>query len=245
MRFATREEWREWLAAAHADTPDGVWIEMAKKSSGIESITHPEAVEVALCFGWIDSQRKGVDDQWFYQRFTPRRPRSRWSRLMREKAEELIASGAMQSAGLAEVERAKADGRWDAAYEPPSTARVPEDLRAALDANPAAAAFSWPCARPGRRSTPRPARAAGSRGGPGPRAGGASCRWRSHGARARCRAGAPRAPRPGPPARNQAARSPRDHVLDEAADLIDDHRHVLSVGRARARDVIVAWHSCA
>ena len=98
-------------------------------------------MEEALCFGWIDSQRKGVDDQWFSQRFTPRRPRSRWSRLMREQAEELIASGAMEAAGLAEVERAKADGRWDAAYEPPSTARVPEDLRAALDANPAAAAF--------------------------------------------------------------------------------------------------------
>ncbi|HEX5910121.1 MAG TPA: YdeI/OmpD-associated family protein [Thermoleophilaceae bacterium] len=141
MRFANQEEWREWLAAEHAAGPDGVWIEMAKKSSGIESITHPEAVEVALCFGWIDSQRKGVDDQWFSQRFTPRRARSRWSRLMCEKAEELIASGAMQPAGLAEVERAKADGRWDAAYEPPSTATVPGDLRAALDADPAAAGF--------------------------------------------------------------------------------------------------------
>ena len=114
---------------------------MAKKSSGIESITHPEAVEVALCFGWIDSQRKGVDDTWFTQRFTPRRPRSKWSRLMREKAQELIASGAMEPAGLAEVERAKADGRWDAAYEPPSTIAVPDDLRAALDEQPEAAAF--------------------------------------------------------------------------------------------------------
>ena len=74
---------------------------------------------MALCFGWIDSQRKGVDDEWFTQRFTPRRARSKWSRLMCEKAEELIASGAMEPAGLAEVERAKADGRWDAAYEPP------------------------------------------------------------------------------------------------------------------------------
>lgn len=83
---------------------------MAKKASGIPSVTHPEAVEVALCHGWIDGQRRGVDDQWFAQRFTPRRARSRWSRLMREKAEELIAAGAMRPAGLAEVERAKADG---------------------------------------------------------------------------------------------------------------------------------------
>ena len=140
MKFATQQEWRRWLAAEHAGAPE-VWIEMAKKKSGIESITHPEAVEVALCFGWIDSQRQGVDDQWFRQRFTPRRARSKWSRLMCEKAEELIASGAMQPAGLAEVERAKADGRWDAAYEPPSTATVPDDLRRALDADPAAAAF--------------------------------------------------------------------------------------------------------
>lgn len=141
MKFDTQEEWRRWLAAEHAANADEVWIEMAKKKSGIPSITHPEAVEVALCFGWIDSQRKGVDDQWFRQRFTPRRARSKWSRLMCEKAEELMASGAMQPAGLAEVERAKADGRWDAAYEPPSTATVPDDLRAALDADPAAAEF--------------------------------------------------------------------------------------------------------
>ncbi len=141
MRFADHEQWRAWLAAEHADNPDGVWIEMAKKASGIESITHAEAVEVALCFGWIDSQRKGVDERWFSQRFTPRRERSKWSRLMCEKAEELIASGEMQPAGLAEVERAKADGRWDAAYEPPSTAKVPADLRAALDADPVAAEF--------------------------------------------------------------------------------------------------------
>ncbi|HYI38674.1 MAG TPA: YdeI/OmpD-associated family protein [Thermoleophilaceae bacterium] len=141
MKFADRDQWRAWLAAEHDRNPDGVWIEMAKKSSGIESITHPEAVEVALCFGWIDSQRRGVDDKWFTQRFTPRRARSKWSRLMREKAQELIASGAMEPAGLAEVERAKADGRWDAAYEPPSTMAVPGDLRAALDEQPEAAAF--------------------------------------------------------------------------------------------------------
>lgn len=141
MRFATRDEWRSWLAAEHDRRPDGVWLEYAKKGSGHESVTRAEAVEEALCFGWIDSQAKSVDDEWSSQRFTPRRARSKWSRLMREKAEELIASGAMQPAGLAEVERAKADGRWDSAYEPPSTAKVPDDLRAALDADPAAAAF--------------------------------------------------------------------------------------------------------
>jgi len=141
VRFATQDEWRDWLAVNHADHPDGVWIEVAKKASGIPSITHAQAVEVALCFGWIDSQRKGVDERWFTQRFTPRRARSKWSRLMCQKAEELMASGAMQPAGLAEVERARADGRWDAAYEPPSTATVPDDLRAALDADPAAAEF--------------------------------------------------------------------------------------------------------
>jgi len=141
VKFADQDQWRAWLAAEHGRNPDGVWIEMAKKSSGIESITHPEAVEIALCFGWIDSQRKGVDEKWFAQRFTPRRARSKWSRLMREKAEELIASGAMRPTGLAEVERAKADGRWDAAYEPPSTMPVPDDLRAALAENPAAAEF--------------------------------------------------------------------------------------------------------
>jgi uncharacterized protein YdeI (YjbR/CyaY-like superfamily) len=141
VKFATQDDWRRWLAAEHADNPEGVWMEMAKKASGIESITHAEAVEVALCFGWIDSQARSVDDRWFSQRFTPRRARSKWSRLMREKAEELIASGAMQPAGLAEVERAKSDGRWEAAYEPPSTATVPGDLQAALDERPGAAEF--------------------------------------------------------------------------------------------------------
>ncbi len=141
MKFVDQEQWRRWLAAEHANHPDGVWLELAKKASGIESVTHAEAVEVALCFGWIDSQRRSVDDAWFTQRFTPRRARSKWSRLMCEQAEQLIASGAMQPAGLAEVERAKADGRWEAAYEPPSTAKVPADLRAALDADPAAAEF--------------------------------------------------------------------------------------------------------
>jgi uncharacterized protein YdeI (YjbR/CyaY-like superfamily) len=140
MDFAHQEEWRGWLDAHHADS-GGVWIRIAKRASGIASVDHDQAVEVALCFGWIDGQVRRVDDDWFMQRFTPRTKRSKWSRLMREKAEELIASEAMRPAGLAEVERARADGRWDVAYEPPSTATVPADLQEALDASPAAAEF--------------------------------------------------------------------------------------------------------
>ncbi len=138
--FATQAAWRDWLAAEH-DRIDGVWIKFAKKAAGIESITRDQAVEEALCFGWIDGQARGIDETWFLQRFTPRRPRSKWSRLMREKAEELIAAGRMEPTGVAEVERARADGRWDNAYEPPSTATVPDDLQAALDASPAAREF--------------------------------------------------------------------------------------------------------
>jgi len=133
LPFVATADWRAWLAAEH-ESSDGIWIQMAKKSSGIESITHAEAVAQALCFGWIDSQRRSGGETWFMQRFTPRRARSKWSRLMREKAIELIESGAMQPAGLSEVERARSDGRWDAAYEPPSTSTVPADLREALDA---------------------------------------------------------------------------------------------------------------
>jgi uncharacterized protein YdeI (YjbR/CyaY-like superfamily) len=140
LTFASRTEWRRWLADEHART-DGAWVRFAKKGSGIEAVARNDAVEEALCFGWIDGQARSVDDDWFMQRFTPRRSRSKWSRLMREKAEELIESGQMQPAGLAEVERARADGRWENAYEPPSTATVPDDLQTALDANPAAREF--------------------------------------------------------------------------------------------------------
>ena len=116
-------------------------MKIAKKSSGITTVTFPEALEGALCYGWIDGQRNSFDDQWFLQRFTPRRPRSKWSKVNRAKAERLIEEGRMQPAGLAEVERARADGRWDAAYDPPSAVTVPPDLQRALDENPAAAAF--------------------------------------------------------------------------------------------------------
>ena len=130
--FASAEAWEAWLAEHHADT-DGIWVKFAKKASGIPTVVYKEAVHEALRYGWIDGHTKRVDDDWYIQRFTPRRARSRWSKINCAKAEALIASGAMQPAGLAEVERAKADGRWEAAYDAPSTATVPDDLRAALD----------------------------------------------------------------------------------------------------------------
>jgi uncharacterized protein YdeI (YjbR/CyaY-like superfamily) len=140
IAFETQADWEAWLSENHSAYPDGIRMKVAKKGSGIASITHPEALDVALCFGWIDGQARRIDEQWFSQRWLPRRKRSIWSRINREKAEALIAAGRMRLGGLAEVERAKADGRWDAAYEPASTATVPDDLRAALDAVPAAAA---------------------------------------------------------------------------------------------------------
>ncbi len=138
--FASRAEWEAWLEA-HTEEADGVWVKLAKKGSGIPTVTYAEAVEVALCFGWIDGQSRGLDELFYLQRFTPRRPRSVWSKLNRVRAEALIASGAMRPSGLREVERAKADGRWDTAYDPPSTAIVPDDLRRALDENDAARSF--------------------------------------------------------------------------------------------------------
>ena len=111
---------------------EGLWLKIAKKGSGIESVTYDQAVEVALCYGWIDGQVRRFDEYYYLQLFTPRRSRSRWSKINRQKATELIERGEMKPAGLREVERAKADGRWDAAYDSPSTATVPEDLRREL-----------------------------------------------------------------------------------------------------------------
>jgi uncharacterized protein YdeI (YjbR/CyaY-like superfamily) len=135
---ATPAEWEAWLDAEHERAP-GVWLQIAKKGTGVPSITQPKAVELALCFGWIDGLARRVDDTWFRQRFTPRRKRSLWSKINCDRATALIEAGRMRPAGLAEVERAKADGRWDAAYDGPRTATVPDDLQAALDDNPAAA----------------------------------------------------------------------------------------------------------
>jgi uncharacterized protein YdeI (YjbR/CyaY-like superfamily) len=138
--FANTAELESWLEENHEGS-EGFWLKVAKKGSGEVSVTYGEALELALCFGWIDSQKRGLDEKFFLQRFTPRRPRGRWSRINREKAEALIAAGSMRPAGLGEVEAAKADGRWEAAYEGQGTAKVPADLQRELDASPAAAEF--------------------------------------------------------------------------------------------------------
>ena len=139
LRFADADAFEAWLRDNHDSAP-GVWIQMAKKASGIASISWDDAVPVALCWGWIDGQRRGMDEQFFLQRFTPRRPRSVWSKINVAHVERLTAEGRMQPAGLAQVEAAKADGRWEAAYHSVSSNHVPPELQAALDANPVAAA---------------------------------------------------------------------------------------------------------
>lgn len=139
LPFASQAEWEKWLEENHA-VSEGVWIKMAKKDSGIESVRYPEVLESALCFGWIDGRREALDERYFHQRFTPRRSRSKWSRINRDKAERLIAEGRVRPAGLAEVERAKADGRWKAAYEGQKSIGVPDDLQGELDAHPKAKA---------------------------------------------------------------------------------------------------------
>jgi uncharacterized protein YdeI (YjbR/CyaY-like superfamily) len=140
LLFAAREELEAWLEENHADS-DGFWLKIAKKGSGVASVDYAEALDLALRFGWIDSQKRGFDAEFFLQRFTPRRPRGKWSRINREKAEALLASGTMRPAGLAEVEAAKADGRWDAAYAGQRAATVPDDLQRELDGNTAAREF--------------------------------------------------------------------------------------------------------
>ncbi len=122
LLFASPPGLEAWLEENHAES-DGFWLKIAKKGSGESSVTYAEALELALCFGWIDSQKRGFDEEYFLQRFTPRRPRGRWSRINRDKAEALIAAKAIRPAGLAEVEAAKADGRWEAAYEGASARR--------------------------------------------------------------------------------------------------------------------------
>jgi len=138
--FSGPAELEDWLDENH-ESADGVWLKIAKKGAPEPSVTYGEALEVALCFGWIDSQKRGLDETHFLQRFTPRRPRGRWSKINREKAEALIETERMRPAGLAQVEAAKADGRWEAAYEGQGSAKVPPDLQVELDANPAAAKF--------------------------------------------------------------------------------------------------------
>lgn len=140
--FRDPAEWTAWLEENHAASP-GLWLLLAKKASDLASVTYAEGLEVALCYGWIDGQKKSYDASSWLQKFTPRGARSIWSKINREKALALIESGRMRAAGLRAVELARQDGRWDAAYDPASTATVPEDFQAALDASPVAlAAFA-------------------------------------------------------------------------------------------------------
>ena len=140
LPFASKKKWADWLARQH-DKSAGVWLKLAKKGSEIPSVMYDEAVEVALCYGWIDGQKKGFDDKYWLQKFTPRGARSIWSKINTQKAEKLIKSGEMKPAGLQAIEAAKQDGRWDAAYESQKTISVPDDFQAALDKNPKAKAF--------------------------------------------------------------------------------------------------------
>lgn len=141
VSFADQAAWRAWLAAHHGGAPEGVWLKIAKKGSTVASVDYVQALEVALCYGWIDGQKKGLDETHWMQRFSPRRSRSIWSKINRAKAEALVEAGDMQSAGLAEIERAKADGRWDAAYDGQRTSTVPDDLAAAFADNAVAREF--------------------------------------------------------------------------------------------------------
>jgi uncharacterized protein YdeI (YjbR/CyaY-like superfamily) len=140
LAFAHAEAFSKWLAREHASSP-GLWLKIGKKGCNTESVTYAEAVEVALVWGWIDGQKGKLDDAWFLQRFTPRRPKSIWSKINCEKASALIESGRMRPPGLEQVERAKKDGRWQAAYEGQRSSTVPPDFAKALASNPRAARF--------------------------------------------------------------------------------------------------------
>lgn len=139
IHFRDAAAFEEWLDE-HVDHQPGVWLKIAKKSSGIPSLTDDEAVDVGLCFGWISGQRKSLDDEYYLQKYVPRRPRGRWSQVNVRKVEELTSAGRMRASGQAEVDAAKADGRWDAAYVSQKDAMVPPDLADALAASPRAAA---------------------------------------------------------------------------------------------------------
>jgi uncharacterized protein YdeI (YjbR/CyaY-like superfamily) len=140
MSFARRQDWVDWLDQNHTSSA-GLWLQIARTSSMVASVTYPEALEAALIYGWIDGTKKSHDETTWLQKFTPRGPGSRWSKINREKAEALIRSGEMKPAGLQAVEQAKQNGAWEAAYDSPSQASVPADFQAALDQDPAAKAF--------------------------------------------------------------------------------------------------------
>jgi uncharacterized protein YdeI (YjbR/CyaY-like superfamily) len=140
VSFGSADAWDAWLAAHHADA-SGVWLKIAKKGSAGQSVSYSDALDVALCHGWIDGQKGRHDDDYWLQRFTPRKAGSNWSQINTERASALIAAGRMRPAGLREVESARADGRWDQAYQSQSRVTVPEDLARALAANPRAREF--------------------------------------------------------------------------------------------------------
>lgn len=140
LLFETDQAWEQWLEENYT-ADKGVWLKHAKKDSGKQSVSYQEALTVALCFGWIDGQKVKYDDLYWLQKYTPRRKNSQWSQINRAKVQELIEQGKMREPGLQEVQRARADGRWDAAYAPASTITVPEDFQQALDQNPEAQAF--------------------------------------------------------------------------------------------------------
>ncbi len=138
--FLDQHEWEKWLTQ-NGGTSTGIWLRLAKKGTGLQTLTYEQALESALCHGWIDGQKQTESDEYWLQRFTRRSAKSIWSRLNKERVETLIAAGRMLPSGMREIERAKADGRWEAAYTSPSNSVVPDDLQVALDANPKASEF--------------------------------------------------------------------------------------------------------
>jgi uncharacterized protein YdeI (YjbR/CyaY-like superfamily) len=140
LELKTQRDWDKWLDKNH-QRAEGVWLRIAKKGSKNRTLSYAEALEIALCYGWIDAQKRAESESAWLQRFAPRRPRSIWSKINREKALALIAAGRMKAAGIAEVTRAQEDGRWDAAYDSPKTATVPADFQKALDGNRTAKEF--------------------------------------------------------------------------------------------------------
>jgi len=140
MSFETQQDWEAWLKEHHAD-PKGLWLKIAKKDTGIPSVSYAQALESALCYGWIDGQKASVDATYWLQKFTPRGPKSSWSQVNCDKATALLAEGRMQPTGIKQVELAKADGRWESAYAPQSKITIPDDFQRELDNNQKAKEF--------------------------------------------------------------------------------------------------------
>jgi uncharacterized protein YdeI (YjbR/CyaY-like superfamily) len=140
VELSDQRAWEQWLEENHESSP-GVWLKIAKKGAERPTVSYRQALQVALCFGWIDGQKRAHDQSFWLQRFTPRGPRSKWSQINRDSAAELLTAGKLRPAGLAEMKRAQADGRWDAAYPAQSKATVSEDFQRALDENPEAKEF--------------------------------------------------------------------------------------------------------